>query len=426
MTTRAPAAGPRRAGAADPDRLAERLGRLARFGAVPDEAGGGIVRPAYGAAHAEAAGQLAAWMREAGLQVGLDATGTLIGVLPGSDRSLPALAMGSHIDTVPNGGAFDGTLGVLAAIDAAERIAAEGPALDRDLVVLAFADEEGNNFGIGVLSAQLWTGEIPPERYAEIRDRDGRGLDAYVAAFDVPGVEVVERPALAAYLEAHVEQGPVLDQAGAPAAAVEAIVGISRLSVTFGGQANHAGTTPMDLRQDALPAAAELALAVRRMAFASDGRAVGTVGVLEVEPGATNVVPGRSTMRVELRSPDAARLEALRSEVGRVARDAAERYGVRADLSPWHIAPPVPMDARMLAATQAALADVGVEVRTMPSWAGHDAKVLARHMPTGMVFVPSVNGISHAPNEWTEPHHVAVAADLLHAAARRADAALDT
>lgn len=409
----------------DGDRLWDRLQRLAQAGAVAPADGGGIVRPAYGTAHAEAAGLVAGWMREAGLDVAIDETGNLMGTWPGREPDLPAIALGSHLDSVPNGGAFDGALGVLGALEAVQSLRERGERLRRSLVVLAFADEEGNNFGIGVLSAQLWIGEIPPERYASIQDREGRGLDAYLDAFRVPGVDRGDRPALAAYLEAHVEQGPMLDTEGRSAAAVESIVGLSRTTVTFTGQANHAGTTPMALRRDALWGGAELALAVRDLAVRTDGRAVGTVGVFDVAPGATNVIPGAVRMRVELRSPDDERLTDMRDEVDRTARACAERHGLDVALDDWHHAPAVPMDPLVRRATEDALEDAGLPRYTMPSWAGHDAKVLARRLPVGMVFVPSVGGVSHAPDEDTSAADCATAAELLYFAVLRLDRALD-
>jgi beta-ureidopropionase / N-carbamoyl-L-amino-acid hydrolase len=408
----------------DGDRLWGRLRRLAEVGALPTDAGGGITRTALSAAHADAATLVAGWMREAGLEVGLDATGNLIGTLAGREAGLPAVALGSHLDTVPHGGAFDGALGVLAGLEAAQSLAERGERLRRPLAVLGFADEEGNQFGIGVLSAQLWIGEIPAEHFGAIRDRDGRSLADALAGFSLPGVPRVERPELAAYLEAHVEQGPVLDREGRPAAAVSSIVGISRTTVRFRGEANHAGTTPMALRRDALWGAAELALAVRDLGLASAGGAVTTVGVLELEPGATNVVPGAARLRVEIRSPDEGLLAELRDAVEREARAAAERLGLDVELDTWHQAPAVPMDPLVVRATQRALSDAGVPEHMMPSWAGHDAKVLARRLPVGMVFVPSIGGISHSPYEDTRPEHCALAAELLLHAARRVDAAL--
>jgi len=408
----------------DADRLWGRLMQLARVGAVAADAGGGITRPALGAAHAAAAGLVAGWMREAGLEVGRDDQGNLIGLWPGLDPELPALGLGSHLDSVPHGGAFDGALGVVAALEAAQALAERGERLRRSLAVIGFADEEGNEFGIGVLSAQLWAGEIGPELWSTILDRRGRSLADALAAFDVPGVPRVARPPLAAYLEAHVEQGPVLDGDGGAAAAVEGIVGISRTTVRFEGEANHAGTTPMGLRRDALWGAAELALAVRDLGRAQEDRAVTTVGVFEVAPGATNVIPGAAMLRVEMRALEEGRLADMRHEVECLARACAERHALAVTLEPWHHAPAVPMDAALLDATRAALADAGLPVRSMPSWAGHDAKVLARHVPVGMLFVPSVGGVSHAPHEATRREHCALAAELLLHAARRADRAL--
>lgn len=408
----------------DAARLWDRLQQLGRVGVVSAADGGGIVRPAYGDAHAEAAGLVAGWMREAGLDVGVDETGNLIGTWPGDDPGRPAIGLGSHLDSVPNGGVFDGALGVLAALEAVQTMAERGERLTHPVAVLGFADEEGNNFGIGVLSAQVWIGEIPRERFDEVTDREGRSLADYLRSFSVPGVDLVARPSLGAYLEAHVEQGPVLDSEARPAAAVEGIVGISRATVRFQGEANHAGTTPMALRHDAACAAAELTVAVRDMARAAEGRAVATVGVLEVGPGATNVIPGTATMRVEIRSPDRERLASLRDAVEQRAHALAERDGLDVAIEPWHTAPPVPMDPVLLRATQEALADAQLPTFTMPSWGGHDAKVLARRMPVGMVFVPSVGGVSHAPDEVTTREDCATAAELLYFAARRVDRAL--
>lgn len=406
------------------NRLWERLKALARVGAVPSESGGGIVRPAFGPAHAEAVRLVAGWMTEAGLTAGLDSTGNLIGLWPGTCQGAPALAIGSHLDTVPHGGGFDGALGVLAALEAVHTMAERGERLQRPIAVLGLADEEGNNFGIGVLSSQLWTGEILPEEFPAIRDPDGRGLDAYLDAFEINEVPCFQRPELAAFLEAHIEQGPVLESKGHRAAAVESIVGISRTTVRFTGQANHGGTTPMELRRDALWGAAELALAVRDLAIAGEGRVVATVGVLEVSPGATNVVPGAAALRVEIRSPDVERLAAMRAAVEATANASAARFELGVKVGEWHLAPPVPMDPNVLEATRRALTDAGLDPHVMPSWAGHDAKVFARHVPVGMVFVPSVGGISHAPDEYTHPLDCATAAELLYHAVRRTDTAL--
>jgi hydantoinase/carbamoylase family amidase len=406
------------------DRLNARLQQLGSIGRGAD---GVLYRPAYGPAHAEAVALVAGWLREAGIEPGLDATGNLIGVLPGREPNAPAVALGSHLDTVPDAGIFDGALGVLAALEVLQTLREAGRVPRRPLCLIGFADEEGNNFGVGVLSAQLWIGDIPPERYPELRDRSGRGLDAYLADFVVPGVPRVERPALAAYLELHVEQGPVLDRDGGVAAAVTGIVGISRTTVRFTGEANHSGTTPTALRKDALLGAAELALAVRAVVDATGAKAVGTVGVFEVSPGATNVIPGAAQLRIEYRTPNEDLMRALRADTEARAAAIAARHGLSLAIDPWHHSPAVPMHPLTLQATEVALGDAGLPRRSLPSWAGHDAKVLARRIPTGMLFVPSQGGFSHSPREATDPAHCAAGTEaLLHAAWRLTeDPALD-
>ena len=403
-------------------RLWERLEALGSIGLA--ENGAGLDRPSFGAGHQQAFEQVASWARQAGLEVGRDEGGTLIVRLAGRHDQAAAIALGSHLDTVPNGGRFDGALGVLAALEVLQTLKEAGVVPERPLLALGFADEEGNRFGIGVLSAQLWTGEISGAELERIRDADGRSLAAHLRDFDPAGVPCISRPELAAFLELHVEQGPVMAQSGAQVAAVESIVGISRTTLTFEGQANHAGTTPMELRQDALWGGAELALKVRDLARARPGRAVATVGVFEVEPGATNVIPGRVKLRVELRAPTDEILSELRAEVEAEARQAAADNGLRLSVEPWHLAPAVAMAWQLRAACEAALSDAGLPALTLPSWAGHDAKVMARHVPAGMLFVPSVGGLSHTPDELSASSDCAAGAQvLLHTALRVAEGA---
>lgn len=397
------------------ERLWQRLQQLAAIGADPR---GGTTRPGYGPTHAEAVRLVAGWMKEAGLQAGLDETGNLIGLLPGMEPGLKAIALGSHLDTVPMGGRFDGALGVVAAIEVAAALQGQ---LRHPLAVIGFADEEGNNFGIGCLASQLFTGVIRSEQFATIRDRAGRSLADYIDGFKDLGLPVVDRPDLAAYLELHIEQGPSLEAEGRPAAAVEAIVGISRSTLRFTGEANHAGTTPMHLRRDALIGAASLALAVREAAVATAGRAVATVGLFEVRPGATNVIPGEVELRVEMRSADEALMASLRAHVEELARGLASQFGLAVAIAPWHHAPAVPMSPAVVEACRGALTDLGLPDFTMPSWAGHDAKILAPTVPTGMLFVPSKGGWSHSPLEESSSESCTLGANLLLQAALRLD-----
>lgn len=423
-------------------RLWERLERLRTIGADPR---GGVTRPGFGPEHAEAVRQVYDWMAEAGLKAGVDSTGNLIGLLPGGEtagpaptrpagpargrsmarlggrRGVGAIALGSHLDTVPQGGAYDGALGVLAALEVAQTLAERGRRLRHPLAVIGFADEEGNNFGIGCLSAQLYTGEIPPERFGTVQDRSGRTLQSVIDGFGGAGLPVMDRPELAAFLELHIEQGPILDAENRPAAAVEAIVGISRTTVLFRGEANHAGTTPMRMRRDALWGGTELALFVKELGLSTRGKAVTTVGLFEVRPGATNVIPGEVEMRIEMRTADEGLMERLRGRIEERAPELAARYGLEVALNPWHHAPAIPMHPAVVASARTAMSDAGVPEFSMPSWAGHDAKVLARHLPTGMLFVPSQGGWSHSPLENTSRESCEVGAQLLLHAALRLD-----
>ncbi|MGQ0549477.1 MAG: hydantoinase/carbamoylase family amidase, partial [Armatimonadota bacterium] len=286
-------------------RLVDRLDRLASIGRDPR---GGMSRFSYTPAHAEACVLVAAWMRDAGLEPFLDRVGNLVGV---GDGAGPALAAGSHLDTVPMGGRLDGALGVVAAVECAQALRDARAPLRHRIAALGFADEEGNSFGIGCLTSRALIGELPDKRLHEIHDRDGVTMAQRVARWDCP-LPRREPPRLAAYIELHIEQGPRLEAEGVDAAAATAIAGISRTTITFRGRANHAGTTPMSLRRDALWGASALVLEVRRLALASAGDAVATVGRVEVEPGSTNVIPGAARVRVEIRSGSESRLADLR------------------------------------------------------------------------------------------------------------------
>lgn len=398
----------------DVTRLRRRLEELAQIGRTPE---GGVTRLSYRAEHAAAVRLAAAWMDEAGAAAGVDAWGNLHGVVPGVDGAMPPVAAGSHLDTVPNGGIFDGALGVVAAIEAAQALRDAGTRLARPLLLLGFAEEEGTSFGVGCLGSLGLVGRAPaPET---IHDHECVTVAALLRAFD-PGVP--RRPLgaeMAAYLELHIEQGPVLASRGAPLAAVEAIVGIARASFTFRGQANHAGTTPMEVRRDALWGAADLVARVRALARDTGGRAVATVGRLTVSPGATNVIPGAAEMTVEVRSAEVPLLAALRAAVEEAGRTCAERYELRLEIGEWRAEPPAPLDPGVRAAIVASAGDLGWPIASMPSWAGHDAKILRARAPAGMIFVPSERGISHSPEEHTSWEDAARGAQVLCRAIER-------
>jgi hydantoinase/carbamoylase family amidase len=392
-------------------RLRERLEALAKIGADPR---GGVSRFSFTPAHTDAARLVGGWMREAGLAPTIDGAGNLIGgtAPPSADGAGPAIAAGSHLDTVPMGGIFDGALGVLAAVECAQAMRDAGASWSRPFVAIGFADEEGNQFGVGCLTSRFFVGELSGDHMRTIQDADGRTLGERIAAWEAPWPRGGAR-SLAAYLELHIEQGPKLEADGLDGAVATAIAGMSRATITYRGHANHAGTTPMTMRKDALWGASAFVLAMRRLALYTGGEAVATVGRLDVEPGATNVIPGVGRLRVELRSGREELLEQLRGATEIQARGIGLEYELDVEVSEWSHSPVVPLDESLQSMALAHGARRGARVIRMPSWAGHDAKVLAPRVPTVLLFVPSRGGVSHHPHEWTDWKHATLGAQWL-------------
>jgi hydantoinase/carbamoylase family amidase len=364
--------------------ILERLDALYAIGG-----GEGANRPGLSTEELEAHELFAGWAAEGGLEVTVEPWGT-VARLRGSERDLPEVWTGSHLDTVPRGGRFDGALGVVAGLEAVLR-AGTGR---RTLAVVAFRDEEGWRFGRGCFGSGALAGQ------ADLGARDAGGVSVReaLAALGLGEPRAAVLPGT--FVEAHVEQGPVLERREVALGVVTAIAGQARGSVEVTGRADHAGTTPMDARDDALCAAAELVLRVRDAARRIDG-AVATVGSLEVEPGASNVVPGRVTLTVDARAPDAERLDAL---VAALALDLRRTE-------------PVAMAERPRTVLAEEIAQAGLPVVELASGAGHDAAVLAAAgVETGMLFVRSLaGGASHSPNEDSSPEDVALCVDVLAA-----------
>jgi N-carbamoyl-L-amino-acid hydrolase len=394
---------------ADPKRIEDRILALGRFGANPD---GGVSRVAFSPADVEGRAYIASLMRAAGLEVRIDAAGNILGRRPGRGPGLPVILLGSHIDSVPRGGNYDGDVGVLGAIECVELLNAARIATRHPLEVVVFADEEGMLVGSRAMAGDLTAGVLDEKSHSGLRVGDGLraiGGDPERLA------SARRRPEdLRAFLELHIEQGGLLDARGLDIGVVLGIVGIQWWDVAVEGVANHAGTTPMDRRQDALVAAAQLVLAVNRAATGVPGTQVATVGRIGATPGAPNVIPGRVDMSLELRDLSAEKIASLFAAIEREARGIEGATGTRITFRPVDAtAAPALTDPRLRRLVAAAAGDLGLRHTELPSGAGHDAQELARITPIGMIFVPSAGGISHSPTEYTSPEQIARGVDVL-------------
>jgi allantoate deiminase len=404
----------------DGDRLLSRLGALAAIGAG---AGGGVTREAYGPDDVRARDLVSSWMLEAGLDASVDPAGNLVGRRRGP-LGARWLVTGSHLDTVVDAGPLDGAYGVVAAVEVAAAMSEAPVALAHGLAAVAFANEEGARGSAGMAGSRAVVGEVPADELAAVDDAGTTLADRLRVAGGAPDdlAGAVWSPHdVAAFVELHVEQGPVLHASGDDLGVVTAITGRRALDVVLTGTANHAGTTPMDLRADASVALAEVVLAVERLAL--DGRVrVATCGHLSIEPNVRNVVPGSARLSVELRDTDPDALDAAAAELVQVVAGIARSRGVRAAIEPGQRVAPVSCDPSVVACLAAAAEASGRPWRRMPSGAGHDAQVLAPHLPSGMLFVPSIDGVSHSSRERTDDAHLVAGAQLLLDALLRLDA----
>jgi len=390
-------------------RMEERILRLAEFGKDPR---GGVSRVAFSEADLQGRAYIIALMRQAGLAVRVDPAGNILGRREGREPHLPPIVFGSHIDSVPNGGRYDGVVGVIGAIECIEVLNEHDVRTRHPLEVIVFAAEEGGLFGSRAL-----LGALTPEALAVVNASGKTVRDGIRTIGGDPDrlAEAVRRPGeIKAFLELHIEQGGTLEAEGAQIGVVEGIVGIRRWEVEIEGFANHAGTTPMNQRRDALVAAAELILVVNRVVTSTPGRQVGTVGRIAAEPGAPNVIPGRVRMSLELRDLSAEKIEQLFERIREEARAIQERRGVTITFTPIDAtAVPAPTDPRVRQLIAETARELGLSTIFLPSGAGHDAQNMARIAPTGMIFVPSVGGISHSPKEYTRPEDLANGATVL-------------
>ena len=391
------------------DAIVARLKALARHTDVP----GQMTRLSLTPAHRAAAEEVLGLFRAAGLVAGIDPLGTVVGRLASGANDAKLLLIGSHIDTVPDGGIYDGMLGVMVGLAAIEELRREGRSLPFDIELLAFSDEEGVRFDSPFSSSRAVAGTFDPKLLAET-DKDGVSRGEALTAFGCdpalwPSV-ARDRDRMLGYLEVHIEQGPVLESAGHALGVVTAIVGLSLGRMTITGAAGHAGTTPMHLRRDALACAAEILLTIESIARGND-EIVATVGQLSVSPGAGNVIPGAVSFSYDIRSArDAARVRALALVMGR-AREIAEERGCRIDIEMTTAMPAATCDPALKEVLAAA---AGEHAPELVSGAGHDAMIFRGICPQAMLFVRSKDGLSHHPDEFTSSDDIGRAAKALH------------
>jgi beta-ureidopropionase / N-carbamoyl-L-amino-acid hydrolase len=403
---------------ADSGRVQEHLAELARFGVNPE---GGVSRVAYSDADIAGRAYVKSLMDAAGLDVRIDAAGNLIGRREGTDRKLPTIVVGSHTDSVPHGGNYDGDVGVMGGIEAAQQLRDRHVRLRHALEIVDFTDEEGGLVGSRAMAGDLSAATLDLVNSSGRSVRDG--IRALGGDPDAVGHARRSPNDLAAYLELHIEQGGTLERTHTDIGVVQGIAGIHWWEATVTGIANHAGTTPMDQRHDALLAASELVLAVNATATELPGRQVATVGRIRAEPGAPNVIPGRVALSIEVRDLDAARIEAVFERIRARAGEIARARGISIEFRDLEAtAVPALTDSRIQRIIDSSAHALGLTTMAMPSGAGHDAQDIARIAPIGMIFVPSVDGISHSPREYTAPADIAHGVNVLMRAVLAIDA----
>jgi len=398
----------------DQDRLISSLKELSQFGHNPQ---GGVTRVAWTKADIEARrfvmGKL---MPAAGLKVRVDPAGSIYGRREGKE-ALPVILFGSHIDTVPEGGIFDGALGSLSAIEVMRTFAERKVETRHPLECVIWSNEEGTHYGRGLFGSRAVVGEFEP---GELEEKDEQGLPIRDAVAGIGGNlarigdAVRNKGEIAAYLELHIEQGGVLDRAGVSIGVVEGIVGVVRYQAVIAGEANHAGTTPMPDRHDALVAASRLVIAVREEVQREPGRQVGTVGKLAVHPNVPNIIPGQVELVIELRDLSMEKIAGIFKRIEKRAAEIAAANGTKITIQPTSTHASAPATAWVKDAIAREASAMGLKTLDLPSGAGHDAQMLARIAPMGMIFVPSVGGISHSPRESTRWEDAANGCEVLY------------
>lgn len=393
------------------DRL---LGRLRELGGIGRDSDGRLVRLAGSDADKAGRDAFVSWVRAAGLDVAIDRIGNIFGIWrDGGNADKAPILLGSHIDTVINAGIYDGTYGVLSGLEVIETLKAAGYAPIRPIAVAAFTNEEGVRYAPDMMGSLVYAGGLPVEEALASVGTDGTVLGQELERIGYAGPEEPGFLKPYAYVELHIEQGPVLEREGVRIGAVENLQGISWQRVIIDGDANHAGTTPMSMRRDAGHAAARVVTFLRDRARNANTPTVATVGCMSFEPNAINVIPSRATFTVDLRDPDEARLQAEEEALDGYLKELAAAEDVTISVERLARFEPVRFDRAIVELVEDAALGRGLKSKRMTSGAGHDAQMIARIAPSAMIFVPSIGGISHNPREHTPEQDLVAGANVL-------------
>lgn len=392
--------------------IQEKLDWLGSFGKDP---AGGVSRLLYSSDWVEAQDALKHLFQDSGLDTHFDEVGNLFGTMKGSKLDQETVLTGSHVDTVKNGGLYDGQYGVLASFLALIYLKETYGTPLRNIEVVSMAEEEGSRFPFSFWGSKNIVGHPSIKETKGMKDFDGVPFETamHKAGFDFQKNPEELRDDLKAFVEIHVEQGNVLERERKPVGIVSHIAGQRRYTITLDGQANHAGTTPMDYRKDAMNAAARMITTINDMALEEGDPLVATVGKLVLEPGTVNVVPGKATFTIDIRHTEKNILHTFTKKVESMLKDTAAEIGVSIDIDRWGDESPVPMDEGVVKAIQDQCDEDGLDYKLMHSGAGHDSQIMAPVIPTAMIFVPSKDGISHSPKEYTTPEDLAAGVDAL-------------
>ena len=402
----------------DKRRLMRDLNAIGRIG-IGDH--GSVTRLVFSIKELRSRQVLIHLMRQAELKIHVDAIGNIFGRLDGADPKAPALLAGSHLDTVIHGGKYDGPVGVIGALEAVRTIRENKITLRAPLEVVCFIGEESSRFGFSTLGSSLVAGEVHPKDLTNAVDAQGTKLADVLSSLGISPRNLSrlarDPKSMKAYLELHIEQGPILEAKAKRIGLVTSIAAPSRFKVIFAGRADHSGTTPMEMRKDALVAAAQLIEYVekicRKFSSMEKGRVVGTVGAMKIEPGVINAVPGRAELSIDIRSTSAQAKDKVARLVKQRGAAIARDRGIAIEVLNIRAEEPVPLDKRLLRITRQLCDEKAIDYEIMPSGAGHDAMQMAKITPAGMIFIPSRRGISHNPLEWTDPDDIALGAQLL-------------